>query len=217
MTIVEIRTTRYNDESNSHMSHFRDYTIRENDNGSVDLQIVTKTVDHKEIKCNLQDIIKMETKTYSSAKRCVGDFLIDMKDDQDFTYCEIEIKCFIRKRRHDKEFKMTLHTQKSYDNIKEVEQFLDLIMSKDAILDSIAYNKTNSDEVNETQKDMISELLNTGIDKIQAKMNEKFDNLQEVAVEKAISVVQDQLSDTISSVSSNSRKKRKSFLGIFRR
>lgn len=206
--ITVIRTTRFNGKSNPHITEFSDYVIRKNNDDSIDLLLCEMNVNHKGMNTKLEESTKQINKTYKSANRCIGEFLTDMEEfSSNFTYIEIEIKCFISKKRYDKEFKIDL-CKDTYQHMTQVKRFLDLVMNEDKMIESLE-NGEMSVALQINDKD----LLSVDISDYKKKLSEITEN----KLEEAISVIQDKvsesISDSVSTVSTNTRKKK----GLLRR
>lgn len=197
--IIIIRTTRFIDGNSK--SHTRDYLLRKTPQNTVDCEITELIVDHQNISVDLKSIFKKETQTFSSPTRWTSTFLADMAEDQKYTYCEIEIRSFALNQRVDKEFKIKLKKSESYNEFTKIKRFFDLFFDPTKQIESLKEGSSTIDiEFNDKQ------LMSIDVKETLKQMKDMKKDFQESA-EKALSVIQENVFETMSSVSQRGRKR----------
>ena len=208
MTGVTIRTTRYKfDDSNT---LFVDYVIRKNNEGSMDVNVITTKVDTRKLTDKLETYTTQDQKTYPNSRRCIQDVLGDIEEYDYYDYCEVEIRSFAHNKRVDKEFKIKLKESSAGGQFANIKRFFDLFFNPEKQIESLRMGEHTIDiEINDKQ------LLSIDLDK-------KYQQIKEMAerVEETLSIAQDLGHDTdLDSIitEGGTRKKRGFLKKLFRK
>ena len=201
MSAITIRTIQF--EENDTSSLCRDHCIKRNLDGtlfSVNIDYIHSYDSSSAFKA--QDV-KVSEKNYSGHPIFIHEFMgeIKMKQDQ-YSYLEIEIQCFKNKKRHSREFKISLVNKDCFIKFNEVEKFLESFFRPESLIEEETRVKL---EVNET------EIINVDVQKKIKELEDKGHEMMKMMTEEIQSRIEDKLSE-MSPEPEEGKKKKKSLI-----
>lgn len=209
MVVILVSTVRF--VKNSDKTHKREYIVEQTLEKKCKVSIVDIIVDHPGTLESCKVI--QENKEYESCEEWCSVFEYEMKNKREnYTYCEIEIRSYDFKRRDDREFKINLEDKKSkLENFAEVGTYLEMFFDVNERLNVMESGqelisiKINEKEILEVNTAHINEEMDAMRTKLMKEIKEQTSNIKD----DVVSVIQDVMSDNLSSVSSSSKKKKK--------
>lgn len=205
MTIdLSIRTTRFH--NNKKETFFKDFYIRRNNDNTIyymSTQFLHSYSNKKEQKQYAPNV--NSSGSFENFRKCICYILGDLKDNERFTYLEVELRSYDTKteKRFDFEFKIDLKDNKSmYSKFTQMEKLLNMVLDQNTRLKFNQELPTIDLEIND------KEIASIDIEKIKNDLKSMYDEKINALESKTESIIDHELNEIRSSVSSRTKKKR---------